>query len=247
MNKILSLICVLLGGIALTACSNDDDDAFLTIRHDGVQVTFKNFDKWIEATQQVGTQLQAKADSLIQQWTQAEVQKFIESGSVEEIINGCAAAARMPGENFTASIRNSYFGSIDGTVAEASLANLTAALAPDLDREIRSNIASVENAQLESLFAEKLAPIYAQLSGYDNELMAVRATYVKAVALPTLANLKAKTIALYQAIQTLAASPSDATYAALSQAWADLDQAWQLSSAIAAGPFAFPNLPAPQN
>lgn len=205
MKKYIKLF-MLAAAVSLTACSNDDDNDFLTIKHDGVQVTLKNIDKWVAAAQAVAARLQGEADSMLQQWLQQEAETFVKQGNVGEIIQGCAITAKMAPRvtewfsdavyrDYILSIRNSYYGSMDGTPAEASLASLTAALNPALDTQIRTEITAAETdpsaaLALAGIFAEKLAPLYASLKGYDEQLMAVRATYVQAVALPTLQEAK---------------------------------------------------------
>lgn len=254
MNKFFAILCTAVGAMCLTACHDDDSDAFLTIEHDGVQVSFKNIDKWAAATQHVAAQLQGKVDAWVQQQVQTRAEEFVKQGSVSEIISGCALTAKVAPQlsefhseadyqNNILSIRNSYYGSTDGSVAEASLASLTAALDPRLDSEIRAQIVAAQSdmtasASLAELFAARLAPLYASLSGHDAQLMAVRATYVQAVVLPTISEVKTSAVALYDATCALAANPSDQTFAAAAQAWTEAKAPWERSAAIVAGPFA---------
>lgn len=66
-------IFLLAGALGLGACSNNDDDDFLTVKYDGVEVTFKNIDKWVAATEQAANDLEARLAALEQQGVPPEV------------------------------------------------------------------------------------------------------------------------------------------------------------------------------
>lgn len=201
--KKLFLIFALAGAVGFSACSDgDDDDAFLTVKDNGVQITLKNIDKWVAAAESVAESLQEKAGIWVQQWIRQEAETFVKQGDVCEIIQGCAITAKMAPRvtewfpeavyrDYILSIRNCYYGSMDGTAAEASPASMTGALNPELDKAIRAQITAAQTdptaaLTLAGLMAEKLLPLYASLTGHAPELMAVRATYVQGVVLPTL-------------------------------------------------------------
>lgn len=66
-------IMLLAGALGLGACSNSDDEDFLTVKYDGVEVTFKNINKWVAATEQAANDLEAKIAALEQQGVAPEV------------------------------------------------------------------------------------------------------------------------------------------------------------------------------
>lgn len=71
--KKLYWVCVLAAGLSLAACSNDDDDAFLTVKSGDVELTFKNLDKWVAATEQAADRIETKLAALEQQGVDPEL------------------------------------------------------------------------------------------------------------------------------------------------------------------------------
>lgn len=164
--------------------------------------------------------------------------------------------------NNITSIRNSYFGSIDGSVAPASLAALTAQLNPALDSQVRGAIAAslkaiaaitqplsknltspevkeamVACAKLEMLLDESLEPMYEKLTGHDAQLQAIVENYVDNVVIPTYSALSQNAGELARAIGMLAAEPSNANFAVVAKAWVATRAAWELGAAFEFGPF----------
>lgn len=160
------------------------------------------------------------------------------------------------------SIRNSYFGSLDGKVAENSLSNLVKSINADLDKEIadaiqhaatsiynipqpfRNNINSSEAlaameacATLYNLFDKNLKSFVNGLdASYDNSLKAIVENYVNVVVLPTYSSLKEKNDVLLTAIKNLASDRSDAAFKAACDAWLNAREPWEKSEAFLFGP-----------
>lgn len=159
------------------------------------------------------------------------------------------------------SIRNSYYGSLDGTVAENSLSALVKAAKPETDTKVvnaindaidkiqaipqpfRNNLGSTEAvAAQEACDALKTlleGDLKAAVEGLDNDaLQAAVDNYVDVVVLPTYKDLVTKNAALYAAAQAFVASPSTVTFAACGVAWLAARAPWETSEAFLFGPVA---------
>lgn len=160
------------------------------------------------------------------------------------------------------SIRNSYYGSLDGKVAPASISALVAEINPELDNTVKQQIALAYNAiknipapfrnninssetrtamaacaNLDQTLSGKLKPLFEELSAeYDEKEQAIVENYVDNVVLPTYTQLKQVTANLLQAVIALAQDPSDANFATAAQAWLDARAPWELSEAFLFGP-----------
>ncbi len=159
------------------------------------------------------------------------------------------------------SIRNSYYGSLDGTVNDASISALIASLDTDLDKELkeaiaetassilaipqpfRNNINSSESrnamtacADLEELLSVKLKSLLATIDANDARLQAIVDNYVSAVVLPTYSDLKDKNAKLYQAVAAFKSAPTDAAFATACSAWLEAREPWEKSEAFLFGP-----------
>ncbi|MDE6257670.1 MAG: peptidase M75 [Muribaculaceae bacterium] len=160
------------------------------------------------------------------------------------------------------SVRNSYFGSLDGTVNENSMAALVGKLDPTLDKSVRdainaaasailaipqpfrNNINSAEArsamdvcADLEQVLTRKLKPFFAELSSsYDAQLGDIVANYVDGVVLPTYSQLKERTAALATAVKNLSNNRTNAAFEAACEAWLSAREPWERSEAFLFGP-----------
>ena len=83
-----------------------------------------------------------------------------------------------------------------------------------------------------------LRELKAKVEDFDEEaeLKAIVEDYVDVVVLPTYADLKEANAALHEAVQALAASPSDANFEQAAQAWMTARQPWETSEAFLFGP-----------
>ncbi len=160
------------------------------------------------------------------------------------------------------SIRNSYYGSLDGTVATNSLSALVASVdadrntavieainaaaqaIQDIPQPFRNNIGSDEAVAAQEACAD-LVEVIDNLKAYirnnseintDEALDAIVTNYVDEVVLPTYESLQSKNAALYKATVTFNSSPSDANFEAACEAWLAARQPWEQSEAFLFGP-----------
>ena len=158
------------------------------------------------------------------------------------------------------SIRNSYYGTLDGTVNPKSLSALIASENAALDSEVkeaidnasksilaipqpfRNHINSTESrsamtacADLEQLLSNDLKSAVNKL-GNDSRYQDIVDNYVDAVVVPTYKSLKDRNEALYQSVVTFKNSPSDANFAAACTAWLEAREPWEKSEAFLFGP-----------
>lgn len=159
------------------------------------------------------------------------------------------------------SIRNAYYGSLNGTPSAASLSTLVGAVDASLDAEVkeaidgaaqaiwaipspfRNNIDSRESAvamtacaTLNDVIDLKLKPFVENLGGHDAELDAIVANYVDAVVLPTYSSLKQRNEELLAAVQALNTNRTDAGFEAACNAWLNAREPWEKSEAFLFGP-----------
>lgn len=154
------------------------------------------------------------------------------------------------------SIRNSFCGSLDGTVHPESLAAMIdPALSADVAAAIsaaesailaipqpfRSNITSTESrlamnacADLEEILSVNLKSAARKLS--EAQLRAIADRFVDAVVIPTYTDLAARNAALHQSVTALRDNPSDAAFAAACSAWLEAREPWEKSEAFLFGP-----------
>lgn len=158
------------------------------------------------------------------------------------------------------SIRNSYYGTRDGSIATNSLYNYVNSLNSTLNAQVvaaiedaaeaiqaipqpfRNNIASTQSvtamtacATLESLLTNTLKP-YLIANDNDDAYDAIVAQYVDAVVLPTYADLKTKNAALYDAVAAFRSNPSNDGFEACAEAWLEARAPWEQSEAFLFGP-----------
>lgn len=162
------------------------------------------------------------------------------------------------------SIRNAYYGSLDGQVAVQSISALIASTNSALDTEIkeaidaaavaiyaipdpfRNHIGSSEAADamdacatLANVLTNKLKPAISALDESSNdELTAIVNQYVDVVVLPTYKSLKEATETLYSKVENFRKNPSDANFSAAAQAWLEAREPWETSEAFLFGPVA---------
>lgn len=159
------------------------------------------------------------------------------------------------------SIRNSYYGSLDGTVNTHSMSALIAEADPDLDARLKAaiqkaaddiqaipqpfrnhinsseaNVAMESCASLEALLSNDLKRALNSMSGNDEMLDAIVESYVDEVVVPTYRNLVSCNNALRDAVNQLARNPSDAAFESACDAWLEAREPWEKSEAFLFGP-----------
>ncbi|MDE7349895.1 MAG: peptidase M75 [Muribaculaceae bacterium] len=158
------------------------------------------------------------------------------------------------------SIRNSYYGSLDGSVSPKSLSALIATENAELDSKVKAAIADASDAilaipqpfrnhinsaesraamtacaDLEELLSVSLKGAVNKL-GDDSRYQEIVDNYVDAVVVPTYRSLKEKNEALYQTVLKFKNSPSDANFATACNAWLEAREPWEKSEAFLFGP-----------
>ena len=169
--------------------------------------------------------------------------------------------SRVDYSNNIKSIRNSYFGSRDGKVAENSISALVASVDSDLDTKVknaisdateaieaipqpfRSNIFASEVpvameacADLEDILSNQLKPVLSKFS--EDQLDAVNENYVDNVVVPTYKALKEANDNLVTTVAAFVASPSNSGFESLADAWLKSREPWEMSEAFLFGPVA---------
>lgn len=159
------------------------------------------------------------------------------------------------------SVRNAYFGTLDGTVSENSLSALLAQIDEVQDEELREaidkttkamqaipqpfhkNIDSKEAQTAQQRCASLSEKLTAAKSAFqknfakaDADLDPVIEQYVNRVVLPTYKDLQEKTAALNESVQQFRANPSNAGFATCCQAWLKARAPWETSEAFLFGP-----------
>ncbi|MDE6785994.1 MAG: peptidase M75 [Muribaculaceae bacterium] len=158
------------------------------------------------------------------------------------------------------SIRNSYYGSLDGSVSPKSLSALIATENAQLDSDVKAAIANASNAilaipqpfrnhinstesrsamtacaDLEELLSKDLKNAVNKL-GNDSRYQDIVDNYVDVVVVPTYKSLKERNEALYQTVLKFKNSPSDANFASACSAWLEAREPWETSEAFLFGP-----------
>ena len=158
------------------------------------------------------------------------------------------------------SIRNSYYGSLDGSVSPKSLSALIAAEDAQLDTKVKAAITDASNAilaipqpfrnhinsaesraamtacaDLEEILSVNLKNAVNRL-GNDSRYQDIVDNYVDAVVVPTYKSLQEKNKALYQTVVTFKNSPSDTNFANACNAWLEAREPWEKSEAFLFGP-----------
>lgn len=157
------------------------------------------------------------------------------------------------------SIRNSYYGSLDGTVSAESLSALIASNNATLDASMKEAIknaydailgiqqpfrnhinsnesrkAMVACADLEELLSNSLS---GAISAYtEAQLQRVVDNFVDAVVLPTYAELQGRNTDLHNAVLAFKAAPSDNAFSTACDAWLAAREPWEKSEAFLFGP-----------
>ena len=161
------------------------------------------------------------------------------------------------------SIRNAYYGSLDGKVSDKSISKLVAGVNAELDMKVsaaittaasaiqaipqpfRNNINSQETVaaikaceELESVLDKELKPYIRDNSTINSNeaLDPIVENYVNVVVLPTYKDLKEKNSTLYDAVVALANNPSNSAFVTACNAWITAREPWEESEAFLFGP-----------
>lgn len=254
MKKKLMIVAGMAAGLLLTACSDDDKgESVVDEPYDSLANIEQIIDGCIDIASEVGN---AKIGDPYDLYT---------SGKTEEALYAVESwfswHSRDDYSNNILSVRNAYYGTLNGTVGSASLSALVQSDNATLDAEVksaidvaykailaipqpfRSNINSQE-ARAAMTACDELEQTLSSLKSYfqkhrtlsDAQVDPVIAAYVEGVVLPTYNNLKSLNTALYQAVLKLQKDPTDANFQAAANAWLAARQPWETSEAFLFGP-----------
>lgn len=161
------------------------------------------------------------------------------------------------------SIRNAYYGSLDGSIHANSLSALVAQTNADLDSQVKDAIANAANAiqaipqpfrnNINSNEARNAMDVCGDLTSvlenlksyvnstytsdsYDETLDAIVDNYVDAVVLPTYQALMEKNNALFAAVTAFRSNPSNTNFDLACEAWLVAREPWEKSEAFLFGP-----------
>lgn len=256
-KSILIPLCCL--GVAFASCSDKSTDDEIVIKgaDGGVVVTIQNLDKWKAQAQRLIAELNEDAVAELGKWQTGYADTFKAlppSQSLAMIVGECADCAeeladeKIPrpvailttGDDclgYIGSIRNSIFGTTDGTVGQASImaylsvANpqsaqslggqlqAAAAAIQAIPQPLASNAAS-EQAKaavsaclsLEETLGQQVLPLVASMP--DTLAREIVATYVDDVVTPSTADAVTLATQTLAAAQTMALDPTEANITA---------------------------------
>lgn len=161
------------------------------------------------------------------------------------------------------SIRNAYYGSLDGSIHANSLSALVAQTNADLDSQVKDAIANAASAiqaipqpfrnNINSNEARNAMDVCGDLTSilenlksyvnstytsdsYDETLDAIVDNYVDAVVLPTYQALMEKNNTLFAAVTAFRSNPSNTNFDLACEAWLVAREPWEKSEAFLFGP-----------
>ena len=159
------------------------------------------------------------------------------------------------------SVRNSYYGSLDGTVSSKSLSALMAQTNPSVDTKVKAAITAAADAiynipqpfrnhinsteavaamnacaDLSKVLDKDLRTAVESLSGYDTQFQAIVENYVDAVVLPTYKMLVERNEVLMQKVQALNSNRTNSAFESACDAWLNAREPWEKSEAFLFGP-----------
>ena len=178
--------------------------------------------------------------------------------------HGIAGHSRDDYTNNIYSIRNAYYGSLDGKVSDKSISKLVAGVNAELDMKVSAAITTAASAiqaispnlsvininsqetvaaikaceELESVLDKELKPYIRDNSTINSNeaLDPIVENYVNVVVLPTYKDLKEKNSTLYDAVVALANNPSNSAFETACNAWITAREPWEESEAFLFGP-----------
>lgn len=169
--------------------------------------------------------------------------------------------SRVDYSNNIESVKNAYYGSLNGQVAEQSVSAQIAKVDENLDKKVkaaiknaidkilaipqpfRNHIASSEAisaqdacADLKDILDKELTPALSKLS--ESICENINKNYVDNVVLPTYKSLKEANEDLYKSVVEFTESPSNAGFETLCEKWIASRTFWEKSEAFLFGPVA---------
>lgn len=158
------------------------------------------------------------------------------------------------------SIRNSYYGSLDGIVNPKSISAMIASVNPELDNKVKEAISNAYNAilnipqpfrnhinssesrtamsacaDLESILSINVKGAVNAFSD-ESKMQEIVDQFVDGVVVPTYKTLMERNETLYQSVRAFSMNPSDNQFAECCQAWLKAREPWETSEAFLFGP-----------
>ena len=283
MSKKFFYVAALLAGLVFTGTScaddkgdndDDDDDAI------DLDYTASNANSWGNYMVNVASLLKKDAEDLYNYWyisykgNESYATTFknhnnatYSSGETKKALYAVESwyswHSRDDYTNNIWSVRNAYYGSLDGSISEKSLSHLMSELDAALDAEVKKAIADAAAAiqaipqpfrnHINSTEAQKAMTACLDLEAklktlnttaqrffndgsHDAELDVIINNYVDDVVLPTYKSLKEKNAALYTAVLAFKNNPSNENFEAAGAAWLNAREPWEKSEAFLFGP-----------
>ena len=265
MKKNFFYATALVLGLAFTAtaCSDDDDNS--TVNPADIEYNSENAASWHNYMRNVAALLKTDATNLYDSWNTSYKggASFATSFKAHAVESWYSWHSRDDYTNNIYSIRNAYYGSLDGKVSDKSISKLVAGVNAELDTKVsaaittaasaiqaipqpfRNNINSQETVaaikaceELESVLDKELKPYIRDNSTINSNeaLDPIVENYVNVVVLPTYKDLKEKNSTLYDAVVALANNPSNSAFETACNAWITAREPWEESEAFLFGP-----------
>ena len=175
--------------------------------------------------------------------------------------------SRQDYRNNIYSIRNAYYGTLDGTISDKSLSAALKAKNPEMDTQAKTLIEAATNAimaipepfrnnintsetvaamnacaNLHDFIAQTLKPYFQNNINDAQTLDPIINQYVDVVIMPTYKDLVKKNTALDTAVRAFKANPTQANMDACATAWLEARIPWETSEAFLFGPVEEQNL-----
>lgn len=254
MKKMFSAVSILLMGLCMftfVSCNDDNDGPELTDDDGGaLSCVEQMLDGCNDIANEVG---EAKIGDPLSLYLAGQTTKALYA-----VESWYSWRSRQDYSNNILSIRNAYFGSLDGTQAKASLASLIAESNAELNQSMTAAIQAAYDAILaipdpfcqnincpEAEVAQEkcadLCDVIDQVKSYikrntdinTNEVLdPIVANYVDAVVLPTYKTLSENADVFYAEVQKFNAAPSDEAFKSVAKCWIDAREPWESSEAF---------------
>lgn len=254
MKKILSLTTLLLIGLGMTtfvACNDDPVGPDLTDDDGGALSCVEQIlDGCNDIANEVG---EAKIGDPLALYLAGDTKKALYA-----VESWYSWRSRQDYSNNILSIRNAYYGSLDGSIATESLSTLVAAANANLDKQMKDAIKAAYDAILEipDPFCQNIACSEAEVAqekcadlcdviqsvktyikgnkdiNTNNVLDPIVANYVDVVVLPTYKTLSDNANDFYTKVLAFNANPTNEGFEAVAECWIAAREPWESSEAF---------------
>lgn len=244
--------------------SYDGGDAYAeTFKNAGKNTTFSSalaateqiIDGCADIANEVG---EAKIGEPLEHWTAKKYDKALYA-----VESWYSWHSRVDYSNNIESVKNAYYGSLDGHVAENSISAYMSKANADLDKKtkdaiqnaigkilaipqpFRNHIASAEAKaaqeaciELNDILSKEVKPALSNSVFSEDVCDAINENYIDNVVLPTYKSLKAANEDLYNSVVSFTNAPSNEGFETLCNKWIASRTYWEKSEAFLFGPVA---------